>query len=106
MSDQAPWPAVLSLDTPLALHLCPHVGKGLLVVPEDASEAQFAETMEIIQALEWTLGDESYATNLDGSEVVEVSGDPFDVVTAEALQGAFAQLERLTRITEDTPTAE
>ena len=101
MSEQAPWPPVLSMDTPLALHLCPHVGKGFLVVPETATEEQFTETMEVLTALEWKLGADSYAINLDGAEVVEVSGEAFDIVTAEAMQGAFAQLERLTRIVED-----
>lgn len=101
MSEPAPWPPVLSVDTPLALHICPHVGKGFLVVPSNATEDQFTETVEVLTALDWTLATDTYATNMDGAEVVEVSGEPFDVVTSEAMQGAFAQLERLTRIVED-----
>lgn len=87
-----PWPPVVTLDTPLAVHLCPHVGRGLLVVTPEATQADFDETLDVLNAIEWTITDSVVGVNAAGCEVVEVSGDPSDLPTMEALQGADDQL--------------
>ena len=89
------WPPVITLDTPLAVHLCTAVGKGLLVIPEDATDDQFVATKDVLDAIEWEITDDIAGVNDDHAEVVELRGEPSDVLTIEALSGAQEQLLEL-----------
>lgn len=102
----ASWPPVVSIDTPLAVHLCPQVGRGLLVVSAEATEAEFGDTAEVLRLIEWTISDAVVGINDAGAEVVELSGEPTDVVTAEALAGADEQLLRLAGLAQPEVDAE
>ena len=102
----APWPPVVSLDTPLAVHLCPHVGRGVVVITPDASQSDFDETMSVIDAIEWKLANEALGVTEAGNEVVEITGEPADLVTTEAWGGANDQLLKLAGLLADDDDVE
>lgn len=86
------WPPVLSLDTPLPVHLCPEVGQGLLVIPAAAAESDFTQTKEVLDAIEWEITDTIAGVNVDGADVVELKAPPTGLLTLEAAAGAQEQL--------------
>jgi hypothetical protein len=88
----------VGVDTPLPVFLCPEVGRGLLVLPEAATEEQFSETEEWLTAVGWTITETVSGVNADGAQVVELTAAPTGVLTIEALSGAEEQLSELVKL--------
>jgi hypothetical protein len=86
------WPLVITLGAPLAIHLSPPVGKGVLVLPAAVTEDDFAETASILEAVDWRITDQVIGMTESGDQVIELAGTPTDVITAEAIAGADEQL--------------
>lgn len=94
------WPPVLSLDTPLPTHLCPEVGRGLLVIPEDATEAGYAETEELLTLVEWVITDVVLGINDLGHQIVELRAEPTGLLTDESVSGGDEQLMQRAGLTD------
>lgn len=86
------WPPVISIDTPLPVHLCPEVGRGLLVIPGEATEADFQTTAELLDAVEWRITEDFVGTNAEGAQVFELLGQAEGLVTLDSSAGAKGQL--------------
>jgi hypothetical protein len=69
-----------------------------MVMRDDATEEQFAETQDWLDAVDWEITQTITGMNSDGAQVVELSAAPSGILTVEALSGADEQLAELAKL--------
>jgi hypothetical protein len=72
----------------------------MLLLPTSATDEQFEETLSVLNAVEWQVSDSVAGVNANGVQAIELTAEPSDVITVEAIAGCDEQLLTLAGLLE------